>query len=449
MQHRSVWIEPLISLALLLGVAIGVAHAQESSDRDRAIRSSQASVRVFPDDPVGYERLGAQYLQKGRETGDASYYDLAKQSFERSLDLYASDPRAARPSTQMAVVMMAEHRFGDAIDWAQRALGFGLGDSSPWAIVGDAYADLGEYDKAQDAYSKLVPDSGHSQDSPRSLVYERDARISYLRFIRGQTQDAILLMLAAIRTAVANQLPAENVAWSWYQLGEYFFQAGDLSRAEQAQQGALTTYPEYYRALAGLAKVRAAQGSLEEAAGLYERSIRVVPTAEYAANLGDVYARLGKQDDAQKNYDLVEFIGRLTALNQSLNNRELAQFYSDHDLKLDSALELAIRELEVRHDVYSLDILAWAYYKNGKLQEAAGAISRALSQGTRDALLFFHAGMIFEGLGDADKATEYLTSALDINPHFHIVYAAVASARLAELEKRSAETRPREQGNGR
>ena len=44
---------------------------------------------------------------------------------------------------------------------------------------------------------------------------------------------------------------------------------------------------------------------------------------------------MGRSDDAKKQYALVEYIGRLSALNQVLYNRELAYFYADHDVNLD------------------------------------------------------------------------------------------------------------------
>jgi len=428
----------ILGLAFLGCASLQPSVAQQSTT-DHGIHDAQTHVRVFADDPEGYAQLGAAYLQKGRETNDASYYDLAKKSLERSLDLYAGDPQAGFPATQMAVAMMAEHRFHEALDWAQRALGCGLGDPEPWAIIGDAYADLGEYDMAAEAYAKLVPAAqpDRTPDPRRPLVYERDARMSYLRFIDGDTRGAISLMQSAVRTATEDHLPAENIAWSLYQLGEEFFQAGDLVRAEKAQRQALAVYPTFYRALAGLAKVRAAEGKLPEAAELYESSLQVVPVAEYAANLGDIYTYLGKTDAAKKKYELVEFIGYLSTLNQSLNNRELAMYYADHGFKLAESLEFAKRELEVRQDVYSWDILAWTYYKNGKPAEAAEAMSHALGRGTKDALFFFHAGMICDKAGDSAKARDYLRRVLETNPHFHILYSGTVTETLARLTQKN------------
>ena len=106
---------------------------------------------------------------------------------------------------------------------------------------------------------------------------------------------------------------------------------------------------------------------------------------------------------------------RQSSAHQVLHNRDLALFYADHDIKLDEALALAHKEFEVRHDIYTWDALAWALYKNGKYQEANDAMEHALRPGTRDALLFFHAGMIAGRSGQKSQAREKLQTALNIN----------------------------------
>jgi tetratricopeptide (TPR) repeat protein len=103
-------------------------------------------------------------------------------------------------------------------------------------------------------------------------------------------------------------------------------------------------------------------------------------------------------------------------------------------MKLAEALDLAQKELEVRHDIYTWDALAWALYKNGKLTEAASASEKATRFGTRDSLILFHAGMIAEKLGQREQARSDLTEALQINPHFHLLYAAGAKQALAALD---------------
>jgi tetratricopeptide (TPR) repeat protein len=434
---------PMFMLIYL--VQPGRLQAQQSSTND-LIKTLQSRVRRYPEDYAGYAGLGAAYLQKGRETGDAADFELAKGALEKSLDLLSDDPAAAFAMTQMAVVCMAEHRFDDALAWAQKALALGSGDPSPWAIAGDALADMGDYAGASQAYSKLDSVFG-SEDEKLAFSYQRDTRTSFLRFIAGDTAGAIDLMRSAIQKAIEMHMPVENIAWSEYQLGEELFQTGEMASAEKAYLAALDQYPGYYRGLAGLAKARAAQARYTDAVDLFKKAIAAVPYPEYAAALGDVYQKLGNAQEAKKQFELVEFIGYLSQINEQIHNRDLALFYADHNLKLNESLELARKELEVRHDLYSWDVLAWSLYKNGKFQEAADAIFHALSQGTKDAQLFFHAGMIYESLGDSAKAKNYLRQALATNPHFNILNAEKAVETLSQLTQNEIAVSQQEASN--
>ena len=423
----------LLTIPSLLLLATLRLPAQQTPT-DHLIGSLQLRAKMHPEDAATYDSLGAAHIQKGRETGDASEYELARQALTKSLELDSDDPAAASATAHMALVYMAEHRFSDALTWAQNALALGSGDLSPWAIVIDALTDMGEYEKAL-AYCSRLADPTDPHDPRRPPAYERDSRLSYLRFISGDAQGAVEMMRAAIGAATTSRMPRENIAWSQYQLGEEYYKAGDLKNAEAAYQDALTAYPGYYRALAGMAAVREAQGRFPEAIELYQRAVAVVPYPNYVAALGDVYTKVGRHQEAKNQFDLVEFIGRLSEINKVLYNRELALFYADHDVKLKEALDLARRELEVRRDVYTWDTLAWALYKNGQAQEAREAMTKALLPGTKDAMLFFHAGMIYHRLGETEKARNYLDRALATNPHFHVFDAEVAERALGELGK--------------
>jgi len=438
-------IRKILILSFALVLASSAAPAQDGTT-DGLINSLAIKVKMYPGDFKAYAGLGAAYLQKGRETGDAADYELARTALNKSLDLMSNDPAAAFAMTQMAVACMAEHQFDEAYTWAQKALAVGSGDPSPWAIAGDALADMGDYQNAAEAYSRLKLVYG-SEDEQQAISYQRDSRMSYLRLVAGDAQGAIQLMQGAVKTATEMHMPAENIAWSDYQLGEEYFQAGDIAHAEQAYLASLQLYAGYYRALAGLAKARSTQGNYREAAALYDKAIAAVPYPEYAAALGDVYRALGESDKAQKEFELVEFIGHLSEINQQIHNRDLALFYADHGIKLDQAVVLARRELEVRHDVYTWDVLAWTLFKHGESKEAAAAMSHALSQGTRDVQLFFHAGMIYADLGDSARAQGFLQQALAINPHFHPIYAETARQTLAKLTTKTGSAPVQEAAN--
>jgi tetratricopeptide (TPR) repeat protein len=261
------------------------------------------------------------------------------------------------------------------------------------------------------------------------------SRLAGLKTLRGDTSGATADLTRAIAAGKALAQPAESIAWAEWQLGSDYFAIGNLEEAEKYYERSLKTYPAYYRALAGLAQVRTAQKRYEEGVSLYEKAIEILPMPEYAAALGDLYAKTEKRKKAKEQYDLVEYIGRLNAINQILYNRELAYFYADHDMKLEQALELAKRELDYRQDIYAYDLLAWSLHKNNQHEKAREAMEKALRLGTKDAKLFYHAGTIHRALGDKKKAADFLARALVTNPHFHPLFADRAAQTLKELQR--------------
>ncbi|HXW92083.1 MAG TPA: tetratricopeptide repeat protein [Terriglobales bacterium] len=412
----------------------GASHARNVSDTDKQIEMFEEQAKREPSDYSAYDALGAAFFQKARETGDVSYFDLAEQTLKRSLDFAPRDFRSADPQVHMALVCMGEHRFTDALAHAQEAIALGSGNLGALAVEGDAYTDLGRYEDAASAYN-TVQTLGGLSSSPLALAYMIDSRKAYLQFLYGDSPQAIQLMHNAITAGLQIRAPSENLAWLYFELGERYFQSGDLPNAEHAYRSGIAVDPNHYRSIAGLARVRAAQGRLEQSVRLYQRSIAIIPFPVYVAELGDVYEKMGSTRRAHQAYDLVEYIAHLSQLQQVLANRELALFYADRGIRLPEALRSARRELEVRQDIYTWDTLAWVLYKDGQLREAASAVKNATRLNTKDSLLLFHAGMIAHSLGDDSDSRQFLSRALTANAHFHVFYADVARRTLDEISR--------------
>ena len=426
---------------LLSPASLGAQTGPHESDNE--IRFFQWKISQDPDDFFYYDRLGVAYIQKARETGDLTYYNLAAKALEKSLDLESADPEAAPAKKHLATVYYANHRFGESLKLAQEAIELYPGDITPYALIGDARSEMGEYGQAWADWQRLQ-DPAVRQSAESGVQYLVQTRESVRNLLTGDTKAAIDHMRRAVDISVASRMARETIAWSDFTLGDDYFLAGDLASSKAAYNDALKAYPDYHRALAGAAKVSAAEGHLNDAIGLYQKAIGIIPLPVYAAALGDVYARAGKPAEAKKQYNLVEYIGRLNNFNRIVYNRELSLFYADHDIHPEEALALARKEFEVRHDIYTWDTVAWALYRNNRQQEAAAAMKEALSLDTKDALLFFHAGMIYERLGDNERAVDYLHRAIALNPQFHLLLADVARATLQKLapEHRTSNARP-------
>ena len=399
----------------------------DESSNNSVILFFENKVKNDPEDFGAQNKLAGLYLQRVRETGNVQYLDLAFRAARASLDSIP-DVRNSGGLAALALAEFASHDFTEARDHALRLIELEPTKSYPQGIIGDALIELGEYEKAEIAYKKItLLDGGINSGS--------ETRFARLAQLKGDNAGARkhfgdALALALDMTAP----PRETVAWIRWQLGETAFSVGDYETAEKHYKDALTTFPDYYRAVASLGRVRAAQNDLSGAIEQYEKVTRILPDPNYVAALGDLYKLAGREKDAGRQYELVEQIGKLSALNGALYNRQLALFYADHDTKTEEAYNLAAKEYETRKDIYGADALAWTALKAGKPNEANAAMKEALRLKTQDAKLFYHAGMIEKAQGNNGKAAEYLQKALKLNPMFDALQAEKARAALEESE---------------
>ena len=129
----------------------------------------------------------------------------------------------------------------------------------------------------------------------------------------------------------------------------------------------------------------------------------------------------------------VEAIAQLAGEAGSVYDRGLSLYLSDHGLDPDRAVTLARDELAVRADVYGHDTLAWALLNAGDAAGADTAMRSALTAGTRDARLWYHAGLIALANGRSSEAATSLGSALALGPALDPVARQRATDALATI----------------
>jgi tetratricopeptide (TPR) repeat protein len=401
--------------------ALQVSAEVDRRELDRLIRAYEAEVRTQPT-VTGLTFLGQMYVQRGRTTGDVQTYLQAAAAADQAVALAPRD-RAAR--TLAAGVRYTTHDFGTAAMAARSLVAEQPDDQGALAVLGDAQLELGDYAGAGATYGRLLQ---AAPDAAAALV--RQARLA---FLQGRLPDADQLAAQAKAQALASAFGDTGLAYYSVFEGQLDLDRGLYADAAQQFDQALGESPGYYTAIAGLARARAAQGRTAEAIDLYEQAVAIVPQPDYLSALGDLYRLDGQAERADEEYGTVEVIAELAAINRQVYNRQLAMYYADHDLRVDEALRLTTAELAVRKDVYGYDAQAWALFKNGRLQEARAAAERALAQGTPDAKIWYHAGLIDQALGDADRARVELRRALTISPRFDPLQAPRARGALAAL----------------
>ena len=384
---------------------------------DKVIEQFQDRVKRNPRDLFAYTMLAHLYIRQSRETGNFAGYDRAEAAARSALALNKNDTSA---QANLALVLSAQHKFAEGLKLAQDLYRKNPAQHELLSIVGDAQLELGDYTAAEKTFREL------KKKEPRYSLASRWARLAE---IKGQPDEALKQMHRAAETEIHRSVTPQGRAWFPFRLGEMYFHAGQLDKAAAQLDEALKLNPNFPQTLAYLGKVRAGQGKIDEAIKLYVRAAGLYPDLAMLADLGDLYAKTGKAFLAKLNYDKLETVGR----KQEVYARELSLFYSDHDRKPADAVALAKKDLEVRKDVYAYDTLAWALCKSGRYKDAAAALAEVLKVGTKDAAVLYHAGTIYAGLGEKDKARDFLKRALERNPHFSLLQAEKARKALADL----------------
>jgi tetratricopeptide (TPR) repeat protein len=389
-----------------------------SGSLDQAIGSLQARLADQPKDWGSWATLGLAYVQLGRVTADPSFYPKAEGAMRRSLQLRPEDNFAA--FTGQGALAAARHDFAGALEWGQKARAVNAYSGNVYGVIGDAQLELGRYDEAFATFQHMV------DLKPDLASY---ARVSYARELQGNVDGAVSAMQLALGAAGSQK----DRAFAASQLGDLAFNSGNLQDARRYYGQAVAFAPEYEPPHAGLARVAWARGDVDGAIARFTEIVARYPAPEYLIALGDLYAAAGRSDQAAAQYATVRAEERLFDAAGVDTDLELALFEADHGNPA-IAVEKATAEWNRRQSIQVADALAWSLFKAGRADEALEYVSIARKLGYRSALLAFHAGMIEQAVGDTRTARRDLRAALEINPHFSILYADAARDALAGLE---------------
>src|SRR5436305_1552154 len=261
---------------ITIGPAVGMPGGPPTSSEGlrQRITEMEDRIRREPRDIGAAVLLADALLRQARATADGRPANRAGEVLKTVLEEMPAQYDALR---MLGAIELSQHRFREALEAARRARDLRPEDAWNYGVMGDSLIELGEYDKAFEAFDTMMT------LRPSAAAY---ARVAYARELRGNLEGALQAMLMA-----ANATPPQD--------------------------------PE--------------------------------ARAWYAAQTGELYLKMGK---------------------------------------LREAVRIAETVAATRHDIFTEDALAWAYYKVGRLDEATAGSMRALRTGSRDDRLLSRAAQI-------------------------------------------------------
>jgi tetratricopeptide (TPR) repeat protein len=180
--------------------------------------------------------------------------------------------------------------------------------------------------------------------------------------------------------------------------------------------------PGFGYALAGLGHVAMGNKNYTKALKFYLQADSAIRDYAIKEQIAELYLLMGEKEKADMliNNIIKELSGSTTTGVQKMNHhsdKELAYVYLlKNDYK--NALKHALAEYERRPENIDVnEAVAWAYYKNGDYQKALLYVEKALRTNSKNPVLLCHAGIIYAGSDQKEKAKSLLQDALIADPN--------------------------------
>jgi tetratricopeptide (TPR) repeat protein len=396
----------VVVVAVLIGLGIGrfvtagsaepattTSTVAASADLGERIGQLERAVASDPDDLDSLQGLGAAYVDRAAQTGDAAFYRLADTALTRAEQLDPDDPETV---LVRGLLNLSLHQFDDALRAGQKALESRPDSAAVLGVVVDAQVELGRYDQAAETLQDMLD---------RDPGLPALARASYLRELSGDVEGAVTAMQQAQSAGLSSSYSLAAVTTL---LGDLLMQQGELDAAAAAYDEALRGSPDLTAARIGAARVQAVRGDLTGAVAALQQLTQERPSVLALLTLADLQRAVGQADEAGDTAAVVRAVADLQGEAGQIVDLEMSLFEADAGDPATS-LELARGAHAARPDnVFTTDALGWAMFRSGDTAAAAARSTEALRLGSESPALRWHAAEIAAAGEDDDAARQHL-----------------------------------------
>lgn len=410
------WRFPLKSATVAEAAAV-----DQTQLRRQAIAFYEKRLTEDPESALDMAQLAALNLEEGRMSTDERAFVKAESLARRSLG--ERRRKNGRSAALLVNALLAQHRFSEAHDVARELVDREPDEPAYRALLAETLMEVGDYEQA-------IGQLGAVRERRTDLgIAPRFARWAELT---GQTAEARRILQRAREDAASRpDLTAEQRAWFGLRLADLELRHGNLRSAAAVIKESLHEAPDDWRLILARARLEAAHGSWRKAARSAEDIIAAVPSPDAFALLATAQRELGNAAEAEA-LDLA--LEGIVASQSGMIHRSWALTLLDRERNVASIVALAAADTLVRHDIHTLDLLAWALHRAGRSTDALPLARRVMQPGSTEPMLRFHAGMIELAAGDTVVARHHLLLALGR-------VRALSTAQVREIRRALATTR--------
>ncbi|RMG90888.1 MAG: hypothetical protein D6703_06675 [Zetaproteobacteria bacterium] len=330
--------------------------------------------------------------------GDIAIQDKRMDEAERLYrDFLERNPRAVSVGMALGRLLVMQQRRAEAIE-VYRALAARTGDA-PLLLktLGMLYMQEGDYAAAEKAFRKAYLQAGKDNE----LVFFLASSLE----LQGRLDEA-RRWYAKVGKSATHYVDAQ------LRLSVLDIQQKHPQEAERRLRALLHSHAEKWKAwdlfIGFLVDQKRYQEALRESDALAHRDD--VPNEI-------LYSRAIALEALHRYQEMESTLRRI--LERDPNHAEALNFlgYSmaDRGVNLDEAVELVKRALKIRpDDPYYLDSLAWAWFKQGKINLALPIQRKAVSLRGDDPVMFEHLGDMLAASGNIEEAIRAYKKALDM-----------------------------------
>ncbi|MFT4111689.1 tetratricopeptide repeat protein [Silvibacterium sp.] len=442
---------------------LGATYEHDKDTKD-AIAAYQRAVDLDPDS-LDAERALAKLLLADNQLTPAL------KAFQ---DVAAGDPSDPEALLRISEIQRRQGHYEDALATLKKAKALAP-DSIEISFQEGLLDDtLGRFDEAIAIFEKLTADSEHTsgqysepEKNNHALFLERLA-IIYGEANQTEKAAATWQKLADLGTAFSDQAYESEV--------DAYRDGHEYDKATQVARDAVAKDPSNRARKLMLATQLADNGKADEGITLAKSLLSKQPSdLEVYRALATIYTRLRKWKDAAQAIDeaeqlstkpddklYVHFLRGVLYERQkqfapaeaefrqvlvidpknSMTLNYLGYMLADHDMKLDEALSMIQKAVELDPQNYAyLDSLGWAYFKLGKYNQAEDDLRRAVSRNATDATVHDHLGELYEKTGRLKLAASQWEESL--NDYSHTLPADIDPGDVDKVQKRLDNARVR------